>query len=233
MSAFRRYAIYYLPSAEAFAPFATAWLGWDAVDGQRVVHPNVSGLPAPVATLADRPRRYGLHATLKPPFRLAEGTDVEALLAAARAFAAETAAARADGLRLARLGRFLALVPVGDPGEIAALAGSIVRAFDPFRAPASAVELARRRASGLTPAQDALLLEWGYPYVFDEFRFHITLTGPLREADARAVEAALQPQFSGLLPTPFEIGDIALAGEDEEGFFHLIHRYGLTGARSA
>ncbi len=233
MSGFRRYAIYYFPSAEAFVPFATAWLGWDAERGQRIAPPDVSGLPAPVDQLTERPRRYGLHATLKPPFRLAAGQDVAALMAAARDFAVANAPARAQGLQLARLGRFLALVPKGDSAELAELAGRIVRRFDPFRAPLLDADLARRRASGLSPAQDALLRDWGYPYVFAEFRFHITLTGPLSAVDAGAVKAALVPHFDGLLPAPFEITDIALAGEDADGFFHLIHRYPLTGRRSA
>lgn len=213
--------------------FATSWLGWDVARGVRVAHPDIAGLPQLVGEMTDRPRRYGLHATMKPPFRLAEGQTFDALSAATEAFAVDTAPARADGLRLARIGRFLALVPTGDPAEIAELVGHIVRAFDPFRAPADAAELARRRASGLTPAQDALLLDWGYPYVFEEFRFHITLTGPLAPEDAAATETTLLQHLDGQMPAPFQIDDIALVGEDEDGFFHLIHRYALAGARRA
>ena len=36
--------------------------------------------------------------------------------------------------------------------------------------------------SGLTDRQEALLTQWGYPYVMEEFRFHITLTGALDPA---------------------------------------------------
>ena len=71
------------------------------------------------------------------------------------------------------------------------------RAFDRCRAPLSDADLARRRRSPLTPEQDARLLAWGYPYVFEDFRFHMTLTGSVREPDtaARLMEA-LHPYFA-------------------------------------
>ena len=91
-----------------------------------------------------------------------------------------------------------------------------------------AAELARRRQARLSPAQEANLKRWGYPYVMDEFHFHITLTGPLPEPEHAPVEAALHRALAGKLPAPFEIPDLALMGEDAEGRFHLIHRYRLS-----
>lgn len=229
MKDFSRYAIYYAPPEGALADFGARWLGWDPSAGARREHPVIASLVRPVAALSETPRKYGLHATLKPPFRLAPGSDHTALRADLAAFAATRAPARAEGLALARLGGFLALVPVGGTAAIGALAASVVSGLDHHRAPAGPAELARRRASGLNPAQEAMLARWGYPFVMDEFRFHITLTGRLSADEAEAVEAALAPVLTPLLPSPFVIGDLCLFGEDEAGMFHLLERFGLSG----
>ena len=230
MQDYRRYAIYYAPEPGPLADFGAAWLGWDPARGAPVAHPAIDGLPAPVAELTETPRKYGFHGTVKPPFRLAEGTDAAALHAAAQDLCAARAPVRLAGLRLSRLGRFLALTPEGDAGALAALAGTVVRDLDSFRAPLTEAEIARRRPDRLSPAQRDLLDTWGYPYVFEEFRFHLTLTGPLPDdATAAAVEAALAPVLAPILPRPFTIASLCLFGEDADGRFHLLHRYALSG----
>jgi putative phosphonate metabolism protein len=226
---FRRYAIYYAPEAGPLAAFGAAWLGWDPATGTEVAHPDVAALPRPVAELTDTPRKYGFHGTIKPPFRLAEGQSVQTLHEAAQALCARLAPVTLEGLRLSRLGAFLALTPQGDAGALAALAGEIVEALDAFRAPPTEAEIARRNPDKLSPVQRALLEKWGYPYVFDEFRFHLTLTGKLDSGEAEAVEAALAPVVAPLLPVPFRIGSLCLFGEAEDGRFHLAHRYTLSG----
>ncbi len=235
---FTRYAIYYAPPADAaWGEFATSWLGWDMQAGQLVAQPEVTGLDLTglnhsgldLAAITQVPRKYGLHATLKPPMRLAEGCNLAGLQAACEALAAKQAPVTLEGLHLARLGRFLALRVTGDETALSRLAAACVQDLDPFRAPASEAELSKRRASGLSPAQDANLLAWGYPFVLDQFRFHITLTGKLPKAELPAVEAALAAHLIPLLPTPLMIRDFALVGEDEAGRFHMIQRYALTG----
>lgn len=227
--AFARYAIYYTPPAGALADFGAAWLGWDPRRGETVPHPPTLGLPLPVAHLSEHPRNYGFHGTLKPPFRLAEGTSEEGLRAALTAFAADHAPVWLDALKLARIGSFLALVPEGGQSALVDLAARIVTEFDSFRAPPTEAELIRRRQASLTPAQEALLARWGYPYVMDEFRFHLTLTGPLPPEDAEAVRCALEPITAPLRPVPFIVDELTLLGEDTDGRFHEIDRYALTG----
>jgi hypothetical protein len=92
----------------------------------------------------------------------------------------------------------------------------------------SEAQLARRREGGLTPAQDALLLRWGYPYVMEEFRFHITLTGKRPKGELPGIKAALEGRLGPLVPRPYVIDALSLMGEDEMGRFHLIHRQTLT-----
>lgn len=225
---YRRFALYYVPPADAgWARFATRWLGWDMVAGRGVDHP--AGIALDLAAITAVPRRYGLHATLKPPFRLAAGRDRAGLEAACETLAAGLAPARAEGLDLAPLGRFLALRPVGDAAALNALAAAWVTGLDDFRAPPEAAETARRNQTDLTAAQAANLARWGYPFVLGEFRFHITLTGRLDPALLAQVRAVLAQHLLPQLPAPFVVADVALAGEGPDGRFRLLRRFPLTG----
>lgn len=227
MTRFQRYAIYAMP-AGALARAGAAWLGWDAPRGRAVDHPRLEGLPRPIAEITARPRRYGLHATLKPPFRLAEGSSLAALMQDLAALCERLGPVTLEGLRLARLGGFLALVPEAESAALQALAAASVTRLDRHRAPLTEAELARRRAGkALSPAQEGHLLRWGYPHVLDQFRFHITLTGPLPPAEAEVVAAVLRPWLAPHLPRPCVIDSLCLMGEDTGGMFHLIHRYPL------
>ena len=226
---FIRYAIYATPDPGPLADFGAAWLGWDCAAGCAVDHPHVPGLPAPLAEITETPRKYGLHATMKPPFGLAEGQSEAALHAAFDGFCRTTAPVVLDALDLARLGRFLALVPLGDETALNRLAAKTLHAFEPFRAPPTEADLTRRRDAGLSPEHDALLVKWGYPYVMAAFRFHITLTGKLPRAQAIDTQTILAPLIEPLVPRPFPISSLALMGEDRLGRFHLIHRRALSG----
>jgi putative phosphonate metabolism protein len=228
MTAFTRYAIYVLPQGALYDAGA-AWLGWDAVLGQEVAQPVLDDLPRPVAELTATPRKYGFHGTIKPPFRLAEGTTRAALEDAATALLASLAPVELPGLTVRRLGGFVALVPYGPAPDLAALAGAVVKSLDSFRAPPTEAELARRRTSGLNARQEAMLAAWGYPYVLEEFRFHLTLSGRLPEVEADALAARLSDHLAPVLERPYVIDTLALMGEAEDGRFHLIHRYTLAG----
>ena len=226
MSGFRRYAVYYTPPPGALADFGAHWLGWDVARGARAPR----RIPVEHAEeIVGTPRRYGFHATLKAPFRLAEGRSAKDLEAALAAVASRTPPVQGARLRLERLGAFLALVPATDHAPFSRLCDAMVRELDAFRLPPSEAEITRRRAAGLTPAQDAHLLRWGYPYVFEEFRFHMTLSGRLHPAMAAQVETLLTPVLEEVVPDPFEIAEVTLAGEDEDGYFQALHRYTLAG----
>lgn len=231
---FRRYALYYMPPADSdWGRFCTRWLGWDAATGTAVTHPDLDGLPAPVAEITRTPRKYGLHATMKPPFALAAGAREDDLSAACAALCSGLAPVVLDGLSVERLGGFVALRPRGEESALNALAAACVRGPDRFRALPDAAELDRRRAGGLTPAQEQALQDWGYPYVMDQFRFHITLSGRLGRAQADLVRDRLRRNLDPLLPQPFTVDALALAGEDDTARFHLIHRYALGGVSTA
>ncbi|WP_375262853.1 DUF1045 domain-containing protein [Palleronia sp.] len=225
---FRRYALYFLPD-DALADFGATWLGWDVRNGTSVPHPDIPGLPASVEDLTATPRRYGLHGTLKAPFRLADGASEAELSDDLAAFAASTPPASTGRLVAVRLSRFLALVPSGEAAPVSELAAGIVEQFDRYRAPLTKEELARRKPERLSADELRLLERWGYPHVMERFRFHITLTGPVTEVDGERTLDALAPILRPLCAPRFVIRDIALVGEGEDGFFRLIRRYPLGG----
>jgi putative phosphonate metabolism protein len=228
MDGFERYAIYWAPRPGAFAETAAAWLGWDAASACARPHPAWPGLPRPVAELTDTPRKYGFHGTIKPPFRLAAGTRADDLHEAAGQLCGALAPVALPGLALHRIGGFVALTPQGDERPLADLAAAIVAGLDRFRAPPDQAEIARRRPERLTPRQRIYLERWGYPYVMEEFRFHLTLTGDLEADEARDVAAVLGPRFAPLLPAPFVLDSLCLFGQATGGMFRILHRYELS-----
>jgi len=227
-----RYAVYYAPAAgDPLWRFGCAAVGRDALRGARVDFPDhrlLRGAPLEAWTAA--PRRYGFHATLKPPFALAEGAGEAALVAATRAFAANQAPFEAGRLRVATIGAFVALTPAAPAPGLARLAGECVAAFDAFRAPARAWERARRLNGALTPRQVENLDRWGYPYVFADFRFHMTLSGPLGEADRARFAEAMRELYAPI-DRPLVVDAIALFHQaDETGAFVILERFALSGA---
>ncbi|MEM1301275.1 MAG: DUF1045 domain-containing protein [Pseudomonadota bacterium] len=221
---YSRFAIYYVPPEGALAEFGASWLGWDIARGCAVQQMDCPGLDK----VTEAPRKYGFHGTLKPPFRLADGASAEDLHSALSDLARTVPPARCDGLELTALGSFLALTPRGDLGSLQQLAKTCVTELDRFRAPLTEAELARRRKANLSDRQEALLRDWGYPYVMEEFRFHLTLSDKIAKADlpawTRTVRDALPDMHE-----PFVIDQIALCGERGDGRFEVIHRYALTG----
>lgn len=229
---FRRYAIYYAPAPGRFAQAAARWLGWDAQTGRPVQQPDLPDMSLALHDLTHNPRRYGFHATLKPPFRLADGLDAGALVAAVEDLATQLAPVVMPGLRLVRHCGFVALVPdVADAAEeeLNRLAARVVIDLDGLRAPLTQAEIARRKPHLLTPRQRALLDLYGYPHVLEAFRFHMTLSDGLDDATAAAVLPHAQAHFADVLPRPFIVDALSVFGEDDEGRFHLARRVALTG----
>lgn len=230
-----RYAIYWAPPARSpLARLGNAWLGREAEQGAAGARPSIAGFDAArLEALTAEPRRYGLHATLKPPFALAEGTDPEMLRQALGAFAAGRPPVTLPALRVALLERFIALTPADGSPELQALAAHCVEGFDRFRAPPGAAELARRRAAGLSRLEESYLTRWGYPYVLDRFRFHVTLTGPLDPVDAQRLLPVLAGLFEPATREALALTDIALFHEPAKGVpFRLVERFALRGTKT-
>lgn len=208
-----RHAIYFAPTpGTLFHDLGSRWIGRDAFTGEAREQPDVAG----IGVVTGDPRRYGFHATLKPPFALRDAVTAEALLRAVAALAAaqESFTVR---LKVGVLDQFLALVPSEPSLALARLAESAVRDLDGFRQPPSDDELARRRLADLTPSQERHLAEWGYPYVFDDFRFHMTLTERLPPSYIERFKAAAEVHFASILVEPVAIDGLTLFTEASRG----------------
>ena len=218
---FSRYAIYYIPDLHLFQ-IGSDWLGWNSISGQETT------LSFDHRRITDRPRKYGFHGTVKPPFSLASHSTQGELQDAFHAFCATISPATGGALKISRLGRFLAMTQDVQSNEVTKLAASTVSYFDKFRAPLSDTDIEKRRRNRLTPQQDALMLRWGYPYVMQEFKFHMTLTCPLAPNEIDAVEQSANTRFREFIGQSLNMASLALLGEDiYSGRFHVIERLSL------
>jgi putative phosphonate metabolism protein len=185
-------------------------IGYDAETGADLSQPAIPDvMPEDVHDRTADPRQYGFHATLKPPFVLKEDCSIDELLAAAQGFATTRRPFVVPALEVTAIGAFLALVPASPSPDLHLLADDCVRAFDGFRAPLTPADRERRLKSPLTERQIAYLDGYGYPYVFEEFRFHMTLTGRLHHDERDAFRRALTESYRAIAE-PLDVTTIAV-----------------------
>ncbi|HTN63850.1 MAG TPA: DUF1045 domain-containing protein [Devosia sp.] len=214
----QRYAIYHAPSATgALWDRAATWLGRDAATGDIFDGP-VAGIDrARLLNLTQSANRYGFHATIKAPMALADGMQPEDLTAALRAFSSEHGPVDMGRMTLALIDGFIAIVPAGNSEALQDFAAHAVEAFEPFRAPMSGRDREARIATGLTPRQIELLDGYGYPYVFEEFQLHMTLTDRLGPPDRDELFAAATTWFGPLLDQDMVLDSLSIFEEPERG----------------
>jgi putative phosphonate metabolism protein len=229
-----RYALYFAePATDPLMQLGNAWLGRDTFTGKDLAQPEIQDLGAErFRELTADPRRYGFHGTLKAPFSLREEQSEDALLQACAEFASEIAPYEIQRLGVNRLGRFLALTPEVEEPALRAFASLCVRRFEPFRAPLSAADVERRRKANLSPKLDAYMTAWGYPYIFDEFRFHMTLSNKLEDdREAALLRDAAESFFAEVTGKPRLCRHFALYAEPMRGGpFHVHTVFQLTGS---
>jgi putative phosphonate metabolism protein len=232
-ASFPRYAIYYVPARDSVLDrFGAQLLGYDAWTGATLLFPDFATQTATDwQELTQDPRKYGFHATLKAPMSLASGNTEAELLAACSAFAEKPRVIPVITPVIDAISGFIAVVPSARSRELEQLAADCVIELDRFRAPMTPEDRSRRNPSNLTPRQSELLDRWGYPYVMEEFRFHMTLTGRLDAARRAPVLALLQRRFSDLDITQFAIDRIALFRQDDTNSrFRIISQWPLSNA---
>ena len=106
----------------------------------------------------------------------------------------------------------------------------LAQPFDSFRAPLSAGDRERRVSAGLTPLQMELLDRWGYPYVLDQFQFHMTLAGPAPEEQRRKLRDLLWQAYRTRASSVVEIDAISVMRQDDHGArFRVLRRCRLKG----
>lgn len=213
---YTRFAIYVVPDG-AWGDFGAAWLGWDNRSAQ-----SVAQMDEFQASITQRPRKYGFHGTIKAPFHLAENKHATALASDLVQLCCDFRPFALDSLKLEQMGAFFALTAPKEHASLQAVADRCVKDLDGYRAPPNQDELTRRRKATLTPRQEALLQKWGYPYVLDQFRFHLTLTGPAQDKETACakIECAQAP----LQNTQLWIDSLCLLGQRQDGTFEVITR---------
>jgi putative phosphonate metabolism protein len=197
-----RFAVYYSPPQRSqLHELGSHWLGYNAFNGEILTQPG-DGL---LAEVTRQPSHYGLHATLKAPFQLKPGTSLRDFKASTAALAQVLSNVVIHRLVLRSIEGFLALVPETQDDELATFAAACVRRLDHLRAPPDEAEISKRNPGALTARQREYLNTWGYPYVFDQFRFHITLTRKLSDAEMPEILEIAREHFDDVFDQPLAI----------------------------
>jgi Protein of unknown function (DUF1045) len=218
-----RYAIYFVPPGDAaLYRLGSSLLGYDCYRGADIAFPRE--LPDDWAEWSAAPRRYGFHGTLMAPFHLGPGHEETGLIRAVARFADAGRDIAVIEPVVGALGRFIAIVPRERNALLDRLAADCVAGFDDFRAPLSAGDRARRE-TGLSARERSNLERWGYPYVFEDFRFHMTLTGPVGDEQRRAIGDLLSRLFVRACGSnPLQIDRIVLLRQDGHAQrFRVVH----------
>ena len=229
MNSFSRYAVYFSPPEESdLSKFASSWLGWDAQNAKKILHPIFKDLVSDITELTKKQSCYGFHGTLKPPFSLVETKNESELKAAILELSQSIRKFEISAVSLQLLNGFAAIVATNENDEIKNLAKKCVQELDSFRQPESLEKFQKRRSTGLSQNEEFYLQRWGYPYVMGSFRFHMTLTRRLNPEESRNVMAVLTAELSKILSTTLPIRDICLFGESHtSGNFQIIQRFPL------
>jgi putative phosphonate metabolism protein len=233
MSQYPRYAIYFVPSADSdLYRFGASLIGYDAYSGQSLPFPE--GIESDVEgwkQFTADPRNYGFHATLKAPISLAHGRTESELVTAMSDFTQAPRAIPMIAPTVRGINSFVAITPTDPCPELQKLAEDCVIAFDEFRAPLTATDRERRNVSALSERQVACLDRWGYPYVLEEFRFHMTLAGSLPAERKAAVVDILRQRFVALELKSVSIDRLALLRQNGANLgFTIISHWPLRAA---
>lgn len=222
-----RVAAYYAPTLDdPLWALGASWLGRDAETGALEEQPDIPG----IAEVTADPWLYGFHATLKPPMRLRPGATWDAVVTLADDIAARTAPFDLPPLRIDDLFGFLAVVDAEPSAALQSFCDAFVEGLDPLRAAPNEAERAKRERSATTPRQRQLLARWDYPYVFEEWFFHMTLTRRLTEAEHKIFRPAAETMFAPALATPRRVTEVCLFVQTRPGApFLLADRLQLRG----
>jgi putative phosphonate metabolism protein len=230
MTGFPRYAIYYAAALGSdLDRFGAGLLGYDAYGCTDLPFPDrITEVVPDWHDLTQDPRKYGFHATLKAPFALTPDGNEAELTAACEAFAAKPRQIPVITPVVNPISGFIAVVPAEPSTELNRLAADCVRHFDAFRAPLTMQDRSRRNRVTLTPAQADHLDRWGYPYVMDDFRFHMTLTGRVPTARRDPLVALLRERFAARDLRTLAIDRVALFRQDDAAArFRVLAQFGL------
>ncbi|MGF1651227.1 MAG: DUF1045 domain-containing protein [Hyphomicrobiaceae bacterium] len=227
-----RYALYFVPDpTSSLWAFGSSVLGYDSQAGVDVPLPSIALFrEASARDMTAAARTYGFHATLKAPFELVAGCHERDLIEAVQGFAVRRSPVPIGRLAVCILGKFCALVPEAEqPAGLTQFGAACVEMFDHFRAPLTAADRARRITPQTSAAERANVEKWGYPYVFDTWRFHMTLSGPLPDHQRQRFRDAVSGLYAPISAS-VSIDAVALCVQpSRDQRFKVLNRFALRG----
>lgn len=234
MSNQARYAVYIAPAPEtALWTFGSRILGYDAVTGCETKAHEIHGLEAgSLGRMTARARTYGFHATLKAPFRLKSAYEEKDLHASLELLACDVNSFSLGRLSPAVLSSsdqtgFVALTPVEPSSELSRLEWRTVAELDDYRSPLTQSEIEKRAPDTLTERQRFYLQRYGYPFVMEDYRFHMTLTDRIANPEAVAGQIARE-LASTAGASHLDVTDLVLFRQDHPSAnFRIVKRFAL------
>ena len=229
-----RYAIYIAPPPDTpLWAFGSRVLGYDAATGR-----DIDGFHLPEfgqavwRQLTAGARIYGFHATLKAPFRLKSSYAEADLLASLELLAGSVKSFSLGPLAPTVLSRksdtgFVALTLRQASGKLATLERRTVEELDDYRAMPTEAEIARRQPEALTARQRVHLQRYGYPYILDDYHFHMTLTDRISRPETLA-DVMADELCNTIGTAELTVSDLVLfRQEGPQARFHILRRFPL------
>jgi len=227
---YERYAIYYAPLENSELDiFGKCWLGWDPYKGSQTNKSDFSKLPdfEKFSKFVVAPKQYGFHGTIKAPFRLKDGFTYNDLENQVGEISKQIHSFYLDQLIIKKLGNFIGLIPTNNL-KVNAVSNKFVKELDYLRDELSESEIKKRKPHKLTSNQKQLLFKWGYPYVFNEFKFHLTLTSKLNNVEIDDVFKSLQNILKQVNLNKISFNNICIFGQKSDEKFYFIKKFNFN-----
>ena len=176
----------------------------------------------------EQPAKYGFHATLKAPFRLKRNVKTKNFYDVISHIAAQHSRFKIKGLKIVYSKKFTFITSRKPNKLLRNLENDLVKHLDTFRAELNKTEIKKRIPDSLTFKQNKYLKEWGYPFVFDQFKFHMTLMNQNNNKLSNKQKLELEKLIYKISNNVIEFNEISLLGENKNGHFEEIKRFKLN-----
>ena len=176
----------------------------------------------------EEPAKYGFHATLKAPFRLKRNVKTKNFYDVISHIAAQHSRFKIKGLKIVYSKKFTFITSRKPNKLLINLENDLVKHLDTFRAELNKTEIKKRIPDSLTFKQNKYLKEWGYPFVFDQFKFHMTLMNQNNNKLSNKQKLELEKLIYKISNNVIEFNEISLLGENKNGHFEEIKRFKLN-----
>jgi len=176
----------------------------------------------------EQPAKYGFHATLKAPFRLKRNVKTKNFYDVISHIAAQHSRFKIKGLKIVYSKKFTFITSRKPNKLLINLENDLVKHLDTFRAELNKTEIKKRIPDSLTFKQNKYLKEWGYPFVFDQFKFHMTLMNQNNNKLSNKQKLELEKLIYKISNNVIEFNEISLLGENKNGHFEEIKRFKLN-----